>query len=117
MRWVKWPLAKQGWIPVTILLCAAVLRVTLAWSGGQYFFGDEERYDRGIQLYFAIAHGDLPAIRQIAALPEHALFPWIGALVTAGQHGLAQFTRFGTWEHPGSAVLTIKLGAVILSLF
>ncbi|MEO6568465.1 MAG: hypothetical protein ABIO94_06845 [Opitutaceae bacterium] len=117
MRWVNWPLAKYGWIPATILLSAGVLRVALAWSGGQYFFGDEERYDRGIQLYFAIAHGDLPAVRQIAALPEHALFPWIGALVTAGQHGLAQFTPYGTWENPGSAVLTIKLGAVLLSLF
>jgi hypothetical protein len=94
-----------------------MLRLALAIQGGQYYFGDEERYDRGVRLYLALRDGDLAGGREIAALPEHALFPWIGAAVTAGQHGLAQFTRYGDWRHPENVVFTMGLGAALLSLF
>lgn len=89
----------------------------LALSDGQFFFGDEERYDRGIQLYRAISQGDFATVRQIAGLPEHALFPWVGAVVTAAQHLLAQFTPHGDWSNSANIGFTIKLGAVVLSSF
>jgi hypothetical protein len=91
--------------------------VWLALEGGQYFFGDEGRYDRGIQLYQAMASGDLTGSRAIFAQPEHALFAWVGAGVTAVQHLLAQFTPYGHWSNSGPASLTIGLGAAVLALF
>ena len=103
--------------PAAILLLSLLLRLVLAAQGGQYFFGDEGRYDRGIQLYRALAGGDLPAVAGIAALPEHALFPWVGALVTAAQHALAHLTPFGNWSQPENIGFTIWIAAAVLSLF
>ena len=94
-----------------------LLRLGLALQGGQYFFGDEGRYDRGIELYRAVASGDLGAAAGIVALPEHTLFPWVGALVTAVQHALAHFTPFGDWSHAEYAGFTIWIAAAVLSLF
>ena len=38
----------------------------------------------------------VPTVLAISvALPEHALFGWVGALVTAAQHALAQLTPYG----------------------
>ena len=104
-------------VPLAILLVSLLLRVVLAAQGGQYFFGDEERYDRGIDLYRAIAVGDTHGVAAVVAKPEHALFPWVGALVTAAQHGLAHFTPFGEWSHPEHTGFTIWIGAAVLSLF
>ena len=107
--------ARMLWI---ILVASAVARVFLCAGGGQYFFGDEGRYDRGMQLYLGIASGDLHGVRGIVALPDHALFPWVGALATAAQHLLAHATQFGDWgRHPEYAGFTVWLGACFLSLF
>ena len=100
-----------------LLAVALILRLVLVAQGGQYYFGDEERYNRGVDLYQALAAGDLPQVRAIAALPEHALFPWLTALVTAGQHLLAQFTAHGDWTQPQNVVLTMWLGSALLALF
>ena len=104
-------------------LCAmlgvsAALRFAACLRGGQYFFGDEERYDRGVRLYLALAHGDWASARAVVAMPEHPLFAWVGAAVTAAQHLLAQATRFGDWgAHPEGVTFTMGLGACVLSLF
>ncbi len=100
-----------------ILAAALVLRLILAIQGGQYYFGDEERYDRGVVLYRALTTGDFAQVRTIAALPEHALFPWLTVVVTAGQHLLAQFTPYGDWSAPQNIALTMWIGAALLSLF
>ncbi len=85
---------------------------------GQFFFGDELRYDRVVRLYFAIAGGNLHDVRGTLAMPEHALFVWVGALVMAAQHLLAQLTPFGDWgRHPEFATFTMWIGACVLSLF
>lgn len=111
------PRAFPRWLLPAVLAVAIGLRVWLALEGGQYFFGDEGRYDRGIQLYQSLASGDLTGIQAIIAQPEHALFAWVGAGVTALQHLLAQFTPYGHWSNSGPASLTIGLGAAVLSLF
>lgn len=100
-----------------LLSVALVLRLVLAAQGGQYYFGDEERYDRGVVLYQALAAGDLPQVRAQVALPEHALFPWLTALVTAGQHLLAHGTSHGDWTQPQNVAQTMWLGAALLGLF
>jgi hypothetical protein len=97
---------------------SAALRFAACLRGGQYFFGDEERYDRGVRLHQALAHGDWAGVRAVAAMPEHPLFAWVGAAVTAAQHLLAQATRFGDWgAHPEGIAFTMALGACVLSLF
>lgn len=100
-----------------VLAVALILRLVLAAQGGQYYFGDEERYDRGVALYQALAAGDLPQVRALAALPEHALFPWLTAGITAGQHLLAQLTPYGDWSQPQHVAQTMWLGASLLALF
>jgi hypothetical protein len=110
-------LSSPRFLLIAVVGLSLVLRLALVAQGGQYYFGDEERYDRGVRLYLALRDGDPAGVREIAALPEHALFPWIGAAVTAGQHGLAQFTRYGDWSHPENVVFTMWLGAALLSLF
>ncbi len=101
-----------------ILLVSLALRLALVWQGGQYFFGDEGRYDRGVQLYLAAHSGDWAKARMIAMLPEHMLFTWTSALVTGGQHLLAQFTPHGQWAaHPVHVTFTMWLGAALLSVF
>lgn len=105
------------WFVPAVLVISLALRVALALQGGQYFFGDEGRYDRGVQLYQAIAAGDLAGIRDIAGRPEHTLFPWVGAAVTVAQHALAHLTPFGDWTHPENISFTKNLAAAVLALF
>lgn len=102
---------------VAVVLLSLGLRLALAGQGGQYYLGDEGRYDRGVQLYLALQAGDFARARAFAMLPEHMLFTWGGAVVTAGQHLLAQFTPYGTWTgHPVHVTFTMWLGAALLSL-
>jgi hypothetical protein len=101
-----------------ILAASAALRFAICARGGQYFIGDEERYDRSVRLYLAAICGDWHAVRGVLALPEHPLFVWVGAAATAVQHALAQATPFGDWgRHPEGALFTMGLGACVLSLF
>jgi hypothetical protein len=103
---------------LAILVAAAVLRFLICARGGQYFMGDEGRFDRGQQLYVALGRGDGPALRAILALPEHAAFVWLGAGVTAVQRVLASATPFGDWSaHPEHMGFSIWIGACVLSVF
>ncbi len=103
--------------PALLLAVSALLRLLLVAQGGQYFFGDEARYDRGVQLYTSLRAGDFHGARAIMSLPEHALFPVLGALVTACQHILAQFTPYGDWNRPENIIFSMGLGALVLSFF
>src|SRR5580658_5335123 len=106
------------WALVMIVAASVFLRVELCENGGQYFFGDEARYDRAAQLYFALGNGDSHAIREILSLPDHSLFTWLGVLVTAVQRLLAQATPYGDWgHHPEFAAFTVRLASCVLSLF
>ena len=53
-----------------ILAVSAALRVWLALEGGQFFFGDESRYERGIAIYQALRAGDTAALREILKWPR-----------------------------------------------
>ncbi len=86
-------------------------------AGGQYFFGDEGRYGRGIQLYLALLHGDGTGVRTQLAQPEHPAFTWIAAGVTAVQHLVAKAGPFGDWSRGDPSILTIGFAAGVLSLF
>lgn len=110
-RWTRLALA-------AVLSASAALRLLMCARGGQYFFGDEERYDRAVGLYLAVARGDWHGARAIIAMPEHALFTWVGALATALQNLAAHATPYGDWSHhPEYVGFTMWLGACALSLF
>lgn len=104
------------WIAPLLLGVSLALRIALAAQGGQYYFDDEKRYDRGLQLYFALCDRDWSTARALAGLPEHTLFTWLGALVSAIQHGLAHLTPYGDWSHRENAALTMWIAAALLSL-
>jgi hypothetical protein len=105
-------------ILLLILAASAALRLLLCAQGGQYFFGDENRFERAVQLYQAVARGDPNAAREVLKLPEHSLFTLAGALATSVQHLLALATPYGDWgHHPEYAVFTVKLASCFLSLF
>ena len=103
---------------MAILVASAALRFALCLRGGQYFLGDEERYDRGVSLYNSVAAGDTAAMRQVLGLPEHPLFAWLGAAITEVQRGVAAFTPYGDWgHHPENIAFGIWIAACILSIF
>jgi hypothetical protein len=105
-------------ILLLIIAVSAVLRVILCAQGGQYFFGDENRFDHAQQLYQAVSRGDGHALREVLKWPEHSLFTMVGALATAAQRLLALATPYGDWgHHPEYALYTVKLAACVLSLF
>ncbi len=103
--------------PAAILLGSFLLRLALALQGGRYYFGDEARYDRGVQLYRALAAGDASSLRDIVAMPEHALFSWVAAAITAVQRVISWFTPFSDWQQPANIASTMWVAAPVLSLF
>lgn len=111
------PLTSPRLFPLAVIALATGLRVALALSGGQYFHFDEARHERGVWIYLGLLRGDPTPARTVAAMPEHALFPWVGAAVTAGQHLLGQATRHGDWSRPENLHATVGLGAALLALF
>lgn len=109
---------RSPWVPLAALVGSAfVLRALLVAQGGQFFFGDEQRYERAVELYRAITAGDGAAVRTVLAQPEHALFNIVGAGLTAGQHLLAHLTPYGDWSHPENVGFTLWLGGVLLVAF
>ena len=48
---------KSRSILLLILAASAILRMLLCAQGGQYFFGDENRFDRAVRLYQAVTLG------------------------------------------------------------
>ena len=75
------------------------------------------RPHRGIQLYRALAAADFSGVATILAQPEHVLFTWLGAVLSAAPHALAHLTPFDNWSQPEFAGFTIWLAAALLSLF
>jgi hypothetical protein len=102
-----------------LLLLAASLaaRWMLAAKGGQYFFGDEERYHRGIDLYRALADARWADARGLLALPEHAAFVWLGALLAPFQHLGAGLAGQGDWSQPAHIYASAPWAAGLLGLF
>ncbi len=76
-------------LPTLLLGLSALLRFWLCAQGGRYYFADEVRPHRGIQLYRAPAVADFSGVATILAQPEHALFTWLGAVLSAAHHVLA----------------------------
>lgn len=110
------PFASPRAFPFVVLGVAALVRIVLCAQGGQYFWFDEARHERAVWIYTAALHGDFSPLRTVAAFPDHTLFPWLGTLVTAGQHLLAQFTPHADWRRPEAVAATAWLGAALLSL-
>jgi hypothetical protein len=102
---------------ILILAVSALLRLLLCVQGGQYYFGDETRYDRGLQLYTALRNGDTSPALALVAMPEHALFVWVGAAVTPVQRALSFLTPHSDWSQPENIIATMWLAAAVLSLF
>jgi hypothetical protein len=101
-----------------VVVVSAALRVMLCYQGGQYFFGDETRFERAQRLYEAASHGNGREMREVLKWPEHSLFTVLGAVVTAAQRLLAEATPYRDWNlHPENLVFTVRLAACILSLF
>ena len=111
------PKQRFGVVGALLIAASVALRWSLCLSGGQFFMGDENRYERVTRLYLALAHGNWADVRAVASQPEHALFPWIGAGLTVLQHAAAQATRYGDWSHWENIEFTLPLAACILSLF
>lgn len=107
----------RRWRLPLLLAGALLLRVLLALQGGQYFFGDEDRYLRGIELYQAVRAGDSLHIRFALARPEHAAFDWAVAALAPLPHGLAYLQGQADWSDPSNLQASAPLCAATMSLF
>ena len=110
------PTQRFGIVGYLLIAVSVALRWSLCLSGGQYFLGDENRYERVTRLYQALAHGDWADVKWVASQPKHALFPWIGAVFTVLQHAAAQATPYGDWSRAENIDFSMPLAACALSL-
>lgn len=102
------------WLPF-LLLVTMGLRVGLALDGGQYFFGDEARHTRGLELYLALTEGRWEEVRAVLSMHEHAAFTWLVAALGPLQHALAGLRGLGDWSDPGALFASAGLGAALLA--
>jgi hypothetical protein len=65
-----------------VLLVSAALRVVLVWSGGQYYWPDEDRYQEAHAIVQSLARGDVGAVFARLDGTSHQLFEVV-ALVPA----------------------------------
>ena len=100
-----------------ILLIAVLLRLALVSGGGQFFFGDEGRHERGVALYLALRAGDASGLGAALARPEHIGFTLLGAGLTGLQHLTAQLGPYRDWQRPENVTFTFPLAAAWLALF
>ena len=63
---------------VLILLTSMVLRIWLVTSGGQFYWGDETRYEIARDIARTVAHGDV--LYAFSRMGQHPLFGVIGAI-------------------------------------
>src|SRR6478736_1821093 len=87
----------RRWLAILLLVCA-LMRIVLVMRGGEHFFWDEWRYDRGLELYRALRAGDLPAARAVFVDPAHFLFTPVSGVLVALQHLGAQATAWADWS-------------------
>lgn len=106
----------RRWVMVLLIVSAAA-RLWLAATGGQYFLGDEGRYQTGVAIYRSLCAGDWTGARAQLTRPEHAAFNYLNTAVAAAQHGLAQFTAHDDWSQAQNPYASAHLGAIVLSLF
>ncbi len=102
---------------IVLLLVSLAMRLVLVASGGQFFFGDESRHERGVMLYQAVRSADWARAQEVLARPEHAGFTVLGAGITLLQHLSAKFSPWGDWTRPEHVIFSYPLGAGWLSLF
>jgi len=107
-------LRSSTYLIVGILFISTVLRLLLASQGGQYFFGDEGRYQRGIELFDSLRAHDFPETRTLLSHPEHQAFVWVGALVTLGQVGYVEWLTEDDWDDPASSFKYAPVAAALL---
>ncbi|MDI1249657.1 MAG: hypothetical protein PSV13_12405 [Lacunisphaera sp.] len=106
----------RRWLLVLLLVSAAA-RLGLAAAGGQYFMGDESRYQTGVAIYQALRAGDWAGVGAQLMRPEHAAFNYLNTVVAALQHGLAQFTAWADWSQAQNPYASAHLAAAVLALF
>lgn len=94
-----------------------LLRIGLVCGGGQHFFWDEWRYDRGLNLYQALRGGDLTAARAALSDPSHFAFTPLSAVLVALQHLAAQATPWADWARPENILASRPLATGFLALF
>lgn len=70
-----------------------------------------------IELYQALRSADANGLRAVLSRPEHTIFPFVVAAVTAVQPPFAQLTPYGDWGKPEHIMFTLWIGALVLSLF
>jgi len=105
-----------SWLGV-LLLGSLFARWALVAQGGQYFFGDEPRYHRGIDLYLALADARWADARQLLALPEHAAFVWLGALLSPLHQLGAWFNGQSDWSDGAQIYASAGWAAALLAVF
>lgn len=101
----------------TVLATAALLRVSLALSGGQQFFGDEIRALRGYALYDAARSGEWERARLQLVRADHPGFTYVVAAVAPVHHTLVTIGGRGEWRTFADIEPTLGLGAAVLGLF
>ena len=70
-----------------ILLLSCVLRVYLAFGGGQYFWPDESRYESSQYAVYHLARGEWrPAAEDLLGHADHLLFCWFGLPAALWEH-------------------------------
>jgi hypothetical protein len=94
-----------------------LLHVALAWQGGQYFFPDEVRYERGVTIVMALYRGDLPAVAGQLSRPDHCGFTFVNTAVAVLHHLLAQATIYGNWSNPANMRATLWIAGIIYAIF
>ncbi len=102
---------------VALLGGAIILRLVLTGCGGQFFFGDENRHERGVALYQALRLGDFTGVQTALIQPGHIGFILLGAGLTGLQHLGAQLTPHHDWRQPENLIFTYPIGAGWLAMF
>ncbi len=101
---------------LAILAVSALLRVALALQGGQYFFGDEVRFNRGAVIYLGVRQGDWKKVGDCFLSPEHTGFTCISALLAPVQHALAWLAGSGDWSVARNVLSSATFSAALLAL-
>jgi hypothetical protein len=109
------PSLSWRWLAI-VLLAGVLMRIELVRGGGQHFFWDEWRYNRGLHLYQALRAGDLPAARAVLSDPAHFAFTPVSAVLVALQHLGAQATRWADWGRSENILASRPLATGLLAL-
>lgn len=109
------PVHRWRWLAILLLVCT-LLRLGLVMGGGQNFFWDEWRYNRGLNLYLALRAGDFPAARTVLADPAHFAFTPVSAGLVALQHLGVQVTGWADWRRTENILASRPLATGLLGL-